>query len=58
MQKIGEPAPAPMEYIDMVILPRMGYSYSAVKRLTLAEKHLLLAMLSQEADPIYRPVVK
>lgn len=40
----------------MVILPRMGWRYADVQRLTLAEKHLLLVMLEQEALPIYRPV--
>jgi hypothetical protein len=45
-----------MEYIEMVILPRMGWAYSEVKRLSIAERHLLLAMLEQEADPVYRPI--
>jgi hypothetical protein len=40
----------------MVILPRMGWRYADVQRLSLAEKHLLLTMLEQEAQPIYRPV--
>jgi hypothetical protein len=56
MRKIGEAGPAPMEYIEMRILPREGWPYSEIKKLSLAERALLFAMLEQEADPIYRPV--
>lgn len=40
----------PGEYVEMVLLPQRGWSYSELKRLSIAERHLLMAMLEIEAS--------
>lgn len=51
----GQDAAPPLPYLDMVLLPRLGYPYSEVKRMTLAEKFLLLKLLKVDFDhPIHR----
>lgn len=52
----GIARPVPIEYIAMIALPERGIcSYEAWKRLSVAERDLLLFMLEIEADPMYQP---
>jgi hypothetical protein len=41
---------APMEYIELVILPRQGWPRSEQERLSLADRHLLMRLSAYEAQ--------
>lgn len=51
----GEPASAPIDYIEMRLLPQQGWPYSEIKRLNLIERHKLFAMIEAEAENYIPP---
>lgn len=50
MGREGFGAMVPLDYLEMVLLPRNGWSYSELERLTIAQRDTLLAMLEYEAS--------
>lgn len=52
-RKLGANTPAPKAYIKMLYLPERGWSWSEVKKLTLAEEEMLFYFLAKEAE--YEP---
>lgn len=51
----GKETKPPLEYFEMIVLPRLGFPYSEIKKMTLAERSRFYTLLDTEGmHPINR----